>query len=74
MKCLACGKNMEKGTAIGIGQGIRSWYGFTSDKEKKGAKGFFTKHIINISPSCVEFPAWYCPECKKILMWMDSKE
>ncbi len=24
--------------------------------------------------SVLESPAWHCPKCKKILIWIDSKE
>ena len=44
------------------------------EKKKKGLKGFFTKEIINISTDNMEHCAWYCPRCKKVLMWMDTDE
>ena len=62
MKCLDCGMEMEKGIVEGVGQGGEHFYEFTSDEEMKktGLKGILT--------------AWHCPNCKKVLMWMDSKE
>ena len=76
MKCLDCGNEMQQGIVEGYGQGGHSWYEFTSDEEKKkkGLKGFFTKEIINISTDSMEHCAWYCPKCKKVLMWMDTDE
>ena len=52
------------------------WYEFTSDEEKKktGIKGFFTKKTISVASSVLDSPAWHCPHCKKILMWMNAKE
>lgn len=53
------------------------WYEFTSDEEKNwktGIKGFFTQKSISLKTSVIESPAWHCPNCKKVLMWMDSKE
>lgn len=76
MKCLDCGMEMEQGTAEAIGQGGGHWYEFTSDEEKKktGLKGFFTMKTISVETSALESPAWHCPKCKKILIWIDSKE
>ncbi len=76
MKCLDCGAEMEKGTVEGVGQGGGHWYEFTSDKEKKkkGLKGFFTRKTISVKSGVMENPAWHCPECRKVLMWMDSGE
>ena len=77
MKCLDCGMEMEQGTVQGIGQGGGHWYEFTSDEEKNwktGIKGFFTQKSISLKTSVIESPAWHCPNCKKDLMWMDSKE
>ena len=76
MKCLDCGMEMEKGTVEGIGQGGGHWYEFTSDEEKKktGLKGFLTRKTIGVETCALEKPAYYSPKCKKILMWMDSKE
>nr|WP_300326231.1 PF20097 family protein [uncultured Anaerostipes sp.] len=76
MKCLNCGMEMEQGTVEAIGQGGGHWYEFTSDEEKKktGLKGFFTKETISVETSALESPAWHCPKCKKILIWIDSKE
>lgn len=65
------------GTVQGIGQGGGHWYEFTSDEEKNwktGIKGFFTQKSISLKTSVIESPAWHCPNCKKVLMWMDSKE
>ena len=76
MKCLECGNEMQQGIVEGYGQGGNSWYEFISDEEKKkkGLKGFFTRNTINISASGFEHCAWYCPKCKKVLMWMDTDE
>ena len=76
MKCLDCGTEMEHGSVEGIGQGGGHWYEFTSDEEKKktGIKGFFTKKTISVASSVLDSPAWHCPHCKKILMWMNAKE
>lgn len=41
---------------------------------KTGIKGFFTQKSISLKTSVIESPAWHCPNCKKVLMWMDSKE
>ena len=76
MKCLDCGMEMEQGTVEGIGQSGGHWYEFTSNEEKKkcGLKGFFTRKTISVETSVLVKTAWYCPKCKKILMWMDSNE
>lgn len=76
MKCLDCGMEMEKGIVEGIGQGGGHFYEFTSDEERKktGLKGILTQKNISIKTSVLESPAWHCPNCKKVLMWMDSKE
>ncbi len=76
MKCLDCGKEMISGIVEGVGQGAGSFYEFTSDEElkKTGIKGFFRRNTIQVSTTIVEQKAWYCPECKKILMWMDADE
>ena len=76
MKCLDCGTEMEHGSVESIGQGGGHWYEFTSDEEKKktGIKGFFTKKTISVASSVLDSPAWPCPHCKKILMWMNAKE
>lgn len=76
MKCLDCGMEMEQGTIEGIGQGGGHWYEFTSDEEKKKnwAKRFFTRKTISVTTPVLEMPAYHCSKCKKILMWMDSKE
>jgi len=76
MKCLDCGMEMEQGTVVGIGQGGGHWYEFTSNEEKwkTGIKGFFTKKTISVEATVLDYPAWHCPKCKKVLMWMDSKE
>lgn len=77
MDCLNCGMPMEKGIIEGIGQGLEAWYEFTSDKErqKRGLKGFFTRKTIKINPHTLEDThAWHCPNCKKILAWMNSDE
>ena len=76
MKCLDCGTEMEHGTAECIGAGLESWYEFTSETEKakKGIAGFLTRQTITIPSALAEYPAWYCPRCRKVLMWVDSKE
>ena len=76
MKCLDCGNEMNKGIIEGYGQGGSSCYEFTSDEEKKkrGLKGFFTRKTVTVSASNFEHPAWYCPKCKKVLMWMDTDD
>lgn len=76
MKCMDCGMEMEKGTVTCVGAGFESYYEFTSDKEaeKKGLKGFFTKKTITVPSGIGESQAWHCPQCKKVLMWLDSKE
>ena len=75
MKCLDCGMEMEQGTVEGIGQSGGHWYEFTSNEEKKkcGLKGFFTRKTISVETSVLEKTAWYCPKCKKILMWLIVK-
>ena len=76
MKCLDCGMEMEKGIVEGVGQGGEHFYEFTSDEEMKktGLKGILTRKNISIKTSVLESPAWHCPNCKKVLMWMDSNE
>lgn len=76
MKCLDCGMEMEQGTVEGIGQGGGHWYEFTSNEEKQktGIKGFFTKKTISVEATVLDYPAWRCPKCRKVLMWMDCKE
>lgn len=75
MKCLNCGIEMEQGTAEAIGQGCGHWYEFTSDEEKKKRhKGIFTRKTISVKTSALESPAWHCPKCKKLLIWIDSEE
>lgn len=76
MKCLDCDIEMESGTVEGIGQGGGHWYEFTSyeEKRKAGFLSFFTRKTISVEVSAFDIPAWHCPKCKKILMWMDSKE
>ena len=76
MKCLDCGTEMEHGTAECIGAGLESWYEFTSETEKakKGIAGFLTRQTITIPSALAEYPAWHCPSCRKVLMWVDSKE
>ena len=76
MRCLICGAEMEKGTVEGYAQGGAHMYEFTSDAEKRktGLKGFFSKKTVSILPYATEQLAWHCPQCKKILMWMDADE
>ncbi len=76
MQCLDCGIEMVQGSVEGFGLGIEHGYEFTSDEEKKkkGIKGFFSRNTIGVEATELEYPAWYCSKCKKILMWMDSTE
>ena len=76
MKCLDCGTEMERGTAECVGAGFESWYEFTPETEnaKKGIAGFLTRQTITIPSILAECPAWHCPMCRKVLMWVDSKE
>lgn len=76
MKCLNCGMEMEHGTAEGYGLGAGHGYEFTSDEEKKktGLKGFFTRNKISVENTAPEYPAWHCPKCKKLLLWVNSEE
>ena len=76
MKCLDCGAEMERGTAECVGAGFESWHEFTpeTEKEKKGIAGFLTRQTITIPSTLAECPAWHCPMCRKVLMWVDSKE
>ena len=76
MKCLNCGNEMEQGTVEGYAQGGHSSYEFISngERQKKGIKGFFTRKIVTALPYPAEHQAWHCPQCKKVMMWMDSDE
>ncbi len=76
MKCLNCGRDMVPGSVEGVNQGGGSFYEFTADEEKKkkGIKGFFSRERIPVSTTIMDQPAWYCPDCKRILMWMEAKE
>lgn len=76
MKCLDCGAEMEQGTAECVGAGSESWYEFTSqaEKRKKGIAGLLTQQTITIPFTLAEHHAWHCPRCRKVLMWVDSKE
>lgn len=76
MKCLDCGMEMEQGTVEGIGQGGGHWYEFTSNEERQkiGIKGFFTRKTVSVEATVLDYPAWHCPKCRKVLMWMDCKE
>lgn len=76
MKCLDCGAEMEQGTAECVGAGSESWYEFTSEteKRKKGISGLLTRQTITIPSTLAEHHAWHCPRCRKVLMWVDSKE
>lgn len=76
MKCLNCNGEMIKGTVEGVGQGAGSFYEFTYDEENKktGIVGFFTRETVSISTTIKEQDAWYCPNCKKVLMWMGTNE
>ena len=67
MQCLDCGAEMEQGVTE---------YEFTSETEraKKGIRGFFTRQTIDIPSVLGEHPAWHCSRCRKVLMWVDSKE
>ena len=74
MKCLDCRIEMEHGTAECIGAGFESWYEFTPEtgEAKKGIADFFTKQTITIPSALAEHPAWHCPGCNNVLMWVDS--
>ncbi len=76
MKCLDCGAEMEEGTAECVGAGFENWYEFTPviKKGKKGIVGFLTQQTVTIPSTLAEHPAWHCPRCRKVLMWVDSKE
>ena len=76
MKCLNWGNEMEQGTVEGYAQGGASSYEFISNRErqKKGIKGFFTRNTVTVLPYPGEHQAWHCPQCKKVMMWMDSDE
>ena len=76
MKCLDCGAVMERGTAECVGAGFESWYEFTSEteKRKKEIAGLLTRQTITIPSTLAEHSAWHCPMCRKVLMWVDSKE
>lgn len=76
MKCLDCGAEMEQGTAECVGAGFEGWYEFTSEteKRKKGIAGLLTRQTITIPSTLAEHSAWHCPMCRKVLMWVDSKE
>ena len=76
MKCLDCGAEMEQGTAECVGAGFESWYEFTSgtEKAKKGIAGSLTRQTITVPATLAEHSAWHCPMCRKVLMWVDSKE
>ena len=75
MKCLDCGAEMEHGTVECIGAGFESGYEFTpeTEKAKKGIAGFLTRQTITVPSTLTEHPAWHCPRCRKVLMWVDSK-
>lgn len=75
MKCLNCGTEMEHGTVECVGAGFESRYEFTAETEraKKGVAGFLTRKAIAIPSTLAEHPAWHCPRCRKVLMWVDSK-
>lgn len=75
MKCLDCEAEMERGTVECVGAGFESGYEFTPEAEraKKGIAGFFTRQTITIPSTLAEHPAWHCPRCEKVLMWVDSK-
>ena len=77
MKCLKCGTEMTEGTIIGHGQGAGAYYEFTSEEEKKSKTGFkkIFRETTVMSTACEsEYPAWHCPKCKKLLLWMDCKD
>lgn len=76
MKCLDCGAEMERGTVECVGAGFESWYEFTSETEKakKGIAGFLTRQTITVPSTLAEHSAWHCPMCRKVLMWVGSKE
>lgn len=76
MKCPDCGREMEEGKVECIGGGFEHFYEFTSDEEakKKGIKGFFTRETITVPSYNEKSPAWHCPNCKKVMMWLEAKE
>ena len=76
MKCVDCGAEMEQGTVECVGAGFVSWHEFTSETEKakKGIAGLLTRQTITVPAALAEQPAWHCPRCRKVLMWVDSKE
>lgn len=76
MQCLDCGAEMEQGVTECVGAGFESWYEFTSETEraKKEIRGFFIRQTIDIPSVLGEHPAWHCSRCRKVLMWVDSKE
>ena len=76
MRCLDCGAEMEQGTAECVGAGSESRYEFTSqaEKRKKGIAGLLTQQTITIPSTLAEHHAWHCPMCRKVLIWVDSKE
>ncbi|MGN8914580.1 PF20097 family protein [Anaerofustis butyriciformans] len=75
MKCLDCGLEMEEGSVIAYSLAFGVWNEFITKKEaeKKGFKAMFRK-TITIPLKMEEQKAWHCPNCKKVLMWVDSKE
>lgn len=76
MKCPDCGMEMEAGIAECIGAGFEFYYEFTSYEEakKKGIKGFFTRNTITVPSLGGDFKAWHCPQCKKVMLWLNAKE
>lgn len=77
MKCPICGKDMVLGSVErkGLG-GYDNKYVFEAeDKEKDNHKirNMLKKKKIDVN-IFNESTAWYCSDCKKILMMADSEE
>lgn len=63
---------MEQGTSVNIGGGC---YEFTSDEERKktGLKAIF-RDSVAVPAYGGEFISWHCPRCRKVMLWLDSRE
>lgn len=75
LRCIDCGEEMERGTVEALAPSVETWNIFTSDQEKAktGIQGFF-RHTVTIPLQMEEQVAWHCPDCKKVLMWVRSRE
>ncbi len=75
MRCIDCGREMERGTVEALAPSVETWNIFTSDleKAKTGLQGFF-RYTVAVPMQMEEQAAWHCPECKKVLMWVRSRE